>query len=78
MTRLRRPRSAVLSLLRLAVALVILFEEWGWEPLQRLMARLARLPLLAWLERRVGPVGDLDHRRAAQGRVPHRQHPVSR
>ncbi len=36
--------------LRLALALVILFEEWGWEPLQRLMARLARLPLLRQLE----------------------------
>lgn len=35
------------------LALVILFEEWGWEPLQRLMARISRLPLLAWLERRI-------------------------
>ena len=35
------------------VALVILFEEWGWEPLQRLMARIGRLPLVAWLERRI-------------------------
>ena len=32
------------------VALVILFEEWGWEPLQRLGARLFRLPLLRWIE----------------------------
>jgi hypothetical protein len=35
------------------VALVILFEEWGWEPLQRTMARIGRLPLAAWLERRI-------------------------
>ncbi len=35
------------------VALVILFEEWGWEPLQRLMAAIGRLPPLAWLERRI-------------------------
>jgi hypothetical protein len=35
------------------VAIVILFEEWGWEPLQALMARIGRLPPLAWLERRV-------------------------
>jgi len=35
------------------VALVILFEEWGWDPLQRLMARIARAPPLAWLERRI-------------------------
>ncbi len=32
------------------VALVILFEEWGWEPLQRLAARFFRLPLLRWIE----------------------------
>jgi len=31
-------------------ALVVLFEEWGWEPLQRLMARIARLPGLRQLE----------------------------
>jgi hypothetical protein len=35
------------------VALVVLFEEWGWEPLARGMARLARLPLIGWLERRI-------------------------
>jgi hypothetical protein len=32
------------------LALLILFEEWGWEPLQRLLARLARLPVLRQLE----------------------------
>jgi hypothetical protein len=31
-------------------ALLILFEEWGWEPLQRLMARIARLPVVRHLE----------------------------
>ena len=36
--------------LRLLLALLILFEEWGWEPLQALMARLARLPALRRLE----------------------------
>jgi hypothetical protein len=35
------------------IALVILFEEWGWEPLQRAIAWIARLPPLAWLERRI-------------------------
>jgi hypothetical protein len=35
------------------VALVILFEEWGWEPLQAALARLGRLPPLAWLERQI-------------------------
>lgn len=35
------------------LALIILFEEWGWEPLSRLLGRLARLPVLRWLERRI-------------------------
>jgi hypothetical protein len=35
------------------IALVLLFEEWGWEPLAALFARLARLPLWAWLERKI-------------------------
>ena len=32
------------------LALLILFEEWGWEPLHRLLARLGRLPVLRQLE----------------------------
>ena len=32
------------------VALVLLFEEWGWAPLAAAFARLARLPLLRQLE----------------------------
>ncbi|MEX8493245.1 hypothetical protein [Sphaerotilus sp.] len=35
------------------IALIVLFEEWGWEPLARLMAQLARLPLIGWLECRI-------------------------
>ncbi|HTH78168.1 MAG TPA: hypothetical protein VL593_04255 [Ramlibacter sp.] len=35
------------------VALVLLFEEWGWEPLAALVARLAKLPLFAWLEKQI-------------------------
>ncbi|MFH0131770.1 hypothetical protein [Variovorax sp. EL159] len=31
----------------------LLFEEWGWEPLAALMARLSRLPLWARLEDRL-------------------------
>ncbi|MDN3919318.1 hypothetical protein [Roseateles violae] len=38
--------------LRLLLALIILFEEWGWEPLARLMARIGALPPL----RRLGPL----------------------
>jgi hypothetical protein len=46
MTWLRRLFEALL-------ALIILFEEWGWEPLRRALAWIARLPPLAWLERRI-------------------------
>jgi hypothetical protein len=35
------------------VALLLLFEEWGWEPLAALVARLSRLPFFAWLEGRI-------------------------
>lgn len=36
-----------------AVALIVLFEEWGWEPLQAAIGRLAHWPPIAWLERRL-------------------------
>lgn len=45
-----------------ALALVLIFEEWGWEPLSRLFARLARLPLWARMEAfivRLPPYGAL-------------------
>ena len=35
------------------ITLVLLFEEWGWEPLSRLFARLTRLPVWAWAERKI-------------------------
>ncbi|HSI53267.1 MAG: hypothetical protein ACAH21_19135 [Ramlibacter sp.] len=35
------------------VALVLVFEEWGWEPLSALLGRLARLPVWARVERRI-------------------------
>lgn len=35
------------------LALVIVFEEWGWVPLQALLARLGRWPGLRWLEAKV-------------------------
>ena len=35
------------------LALLILFEEWGWEPLQAALARLGRLAPLAWIEGRL-------------------------
>jgi len=49
-------------LARLLLALVILFEEWGWVPLQRAMAWLGRLPLLRQIEagiRRLPPYAAL-------------------
>jgi hypothetical protein len=35
---------------RLLLALLILFEEWGWEPLARAMVWVGRLPLIRHLE----------------------------
>lgn len=32
------------------IALVLLFLEWGWEPLAQFISRLARLPFIARLE----------------------------
>lgn len=33
-----------------ALALVLLFEEWGWVPLARMLAAIGRLPGLRWIE----------------------------
>ncbi len=44
------------------LALLLIFEEWGWEPLSRLMAKLARLPLWGRVEAliaRLPPYGAL-------------------
>ncbi len=44
------------------LALILIFEEWGWEPLARLLGYLARLPLWARLEAfitRLPPYGAL-------------------
>jgi hypothetical protein len=46
----------------LAVAVVVVFEEWGWHPLARLLGRLAKLRPVAALEetvRRLPPYGAL-------------------
>ena len=50
------------GMFRASLALLILFEEWGWEPLQRAMAAVGRLPLLRQLEgalRRLPPYAAL-------------------
>jgi hypothetical protein len=36
------------------IALLLIFEEWGWEPLARVLAQLARLPMWARLEAAIG------------------------
>jgi hypothetical protein len=49
-----KPLRAFLRRILVALfALVLLFEEWGWEPLAALLARLAKLPFFAWLESRI-------------------------
>ncbi|MFG6430035.1 hypothetical protein [Roseateles sp. LYH14W] len=35
---------------RFVFALLILFEEWGWEPLRRVFSLLARLPVIRQFE----------------------------
>lgn len=35
------------------VALIVVFEEWGWRPLANLLGQLARLKPIAWLEDRI-------------------------
>jgi hypothetical protein len=39
--------------LKWLLALLILFEEWGWEPLQRALARIGQWPGLRWIEPRI-------------------------
>jgi hypothetical protein len=45
------------AVLFVPVTLVLLFEEWGWEPLSRLFARLAKLPFWAWVEKKIVGLG---------------------
>jgi hypothetical protein len=40
-----------------AIALLILFEEWGWAPLGRGLGRIARWPPVCRLERRIAGLG---------------------
>jgi len=46
-------RRALRALFTWTVALLILFEEWGWVPLANALARLGRLPFFRWLEARI-------------------------
>ncbi len=47
---LRQPLRLLKGLVGWLLALVILFEEWGWEPLQRVLARIGRWPGFRWIE----------------------------
>lgn len=44
-------RRALKGLFHWAIALLILFEEWGWVPLANALARIGRLPMFRWIER---------------------------
>ena len=46
-----RTRRVLKQILLIPVALVLLFEEWGWDRLASLFGVLARLPLWARIER---------------------------
>ena len=59
---LRQPLRLLKGLVGWLLALVILFEEWGWEPLQRVLARIGAWPGLRWVEtaiRRLPPYAAL-------------------
>ena len=45
------PVRLLASLAGWLLALVVVFEEWGWVPLQALLARLGQWPGLRWVER---------------------------
>lgn len=44
-------RPVIVLAFNIIAALILLFEEWGWQPLSALLARLARFPLWAMAER---------------------------
>ena len=46
-------RRALKALFHWTIALLILFEEWGWVPLANALAWLGRLPVFRWLEARI-------------------------
>ena len=52
-TLVQLPLRLLKALFSSLLALVILFEEWGWEPLHQALAWVGQLPGLRWLERRI-------------------------
>src|SRR3954469_3510418 len=53
MRSLRSLSRRITRVLAWPLALLILFEEWGWDPLQQAMARLALLLRLRWVGERI-------------------------
>ena len=51
---MRRLGRALRAVGTAVLGLLILFEEWGWEPLQRVLAAIGRWPLLRQLEAAIG------------------------
>lgn len=47
---IRAARAVAKAMLEVLLALIIVFEEWGWKPLAALLAGLARLKSIAALE----------------------------
>ena len=47
---LKRLLAPLRWLVRVVFALLILFEEWGWEPLRRVFALIAKLPVIRQVE----------------------------
>ena len=59
---LRGAATAGRLVLQTLLALIIVFEEWGWRPLAAALAQLARLKPIAWIEaqvQRLPPYGAL-------------------
>ena len=50
---LSRFKKSVRTLLMTPVLMLLLFEEWGWQPLARAFATLGRLPWWGQLEQRI-------------------------
>ena len=50
---LRALAGAAKLILQALLALIIVFEEWGWRPLAAALAQFARLKPIAWLEARI-------------------------
>lgn len=50
---MRLLKKLLLNIIGAVIALVLLFEEWGWEQLKALFTRLARFPPWARLEHRI-------------------------